>query len=417
MAIDAKTLETITAGIKKRRLGAEIHFGSQTPRVYRIPYKSPGMNYATQGGFPIGRFGTSWGKGSTFKSRSAYELMAQAQHLPQAAEEALWPRIKVYRELGEDRRVRLLEDELEYIKDHWPDGMEIALYNAELQWDKVWAKKLGIDTDRVLIVESLVIEEICEIMQNSFAGIDMHVVDSTSNAGSLATHKADYGEHGGYGPEARAWKRSLMKCMVSFDYGRNVGVLINQASTNMKTSGAQPVSTQFISHTSSLTLKFETAYQLYSQNGVLEQGKKTGDDDASLAGRREADGIDIMMTVDKSRVCRPMRVAHLYARYGAKTFDFVRELVDMAIFHEIIVKKTTWYSIVNKETGEFENLGQGLKAVYNRLVEDVDLRGFVYATQMMTLDSEDDFEVEDIEAYRDRLASDGEEEAPKEEAA
>jgi RecA/RadA recombinase len=380
-------LGKIIAAVEKKKLGVTIHRGDEAENVYRIPFRSPNINYATEGGLPIGRFSLFWGGESSYKSRAAYEAMAQAQDLAAVAEESLMPRIRFLRALGLDGYAKQLEDELQYIQETWPDGMEIAFYNCEQQWDKKWAAKLGVDVHRIILVNGQAIEDIVDTMEGTYDQIEMHVIDSTSNAASileLNKKKTD----SLYAPDARAWKRSIRDSMVHFNPERNVGLLINQASTRVSGPGAGgsiPVSTRYLMHTSSMTLRFERGQYLYMQDGVLKTDKPDGADKLSLAGRVEPGGVEIFATVQKSRVCRPFRVAALHARVGAREFDHYWEMFNAGVHYGIIEKSGSWFRV----KGEEKNIGQGEKAVIAHLKSDVDLCDQIYARLMYELIRED----------------------------
>lgn len=384
MPITDAELGKIVKAAEKKKLGVTIHRGDQMEHPRRIPFKSPNMNYATEGGAPIGRFSLFWGGESSYKSRCAYELMAQAQDLPHAAELALYPRIVFLRDCGLDKYAKALEEELEYLQSTWPDGMEIAFYNCEQQFDKIWAQKLGIDTHRLILVEGQAIEDIVDTMEGTYSTIDMHVVDSTSNAASISelnSKKTD----ALYGPDARAWKRSIRDSMVHFDPERNVGLLINQASTNVRTGGSTPVSTRYLMHTSSMTLKFERGKFLYMHDGVLKDEKLEGGDKISLAGRQEPGGVEIFATTQKSRVCRPFRIAALHARFGAREFDHTWEMFNAGVFFGIIKGGGGgWYTVDGDEKKV-----QGEKGVRVRLEQDAALCGKIYARLMYEIVRED----------------------------
>lgn len=399
MGITHHELDKLLSAVEKKMTkGSRIHRGNAIEYARRIPFKSPNMNYATEGGAAIGRFNAFWGGESSFKTRLLYELIAQAQNLNEASELALYPRIKLYRDIGENVRARILEEELEYIQARWPDGMECAYYNAEMQYDGRYAEKLGIDTDRLIVVESTTIEDIVGVMQSTYDTIDMHAVDSTSSCSSVEEQGMKLTDRR-MGLDARVWKTALKKTMRHFDNERNVGILIHQVSTNIRTGGLQAVSTRFLRHTSSMTIKFQRGRYLFVQDGVLKPDKPDGADEHSLAGRVEPDGVEIFAEVEKSRVCRPFRIAALHARFGAKTLDHVWELVNAAIHLGIATRtseKSSWYIV----KGDEDDKHNGEKQLYHRVAGDDELQAEIYARLMRLIDDpeEDELKPEEMAA-------------------
>jgi recombination protein RecA len=396
MPIDVAERDRIFAALEKK-LGDdfEIHSGAETGDVYRIPFRSPNMNYATEGGIAIGRFNQFWGGWSSFKSRMLFELIAQAQDLADVVERSLMPRIKLYRDEGNDRLAKRYTEELDYIRSTWPDGMECAYYNAEQQYDPSWAQRLGIDTDRLIIVESQTIEDIVSTMEATYSIIDFHAVDSTSNASSVEEQGMKMTDRR-MGLDARVWKQTLRKSGKHFDGKKNVGVLINQVATNIRTGGTQPVSTRYLSHVSSMTIKFETQRFLYLQDGILREDKPPGAEKVSLAGRVEADGREVYATVEKSRVCRPFRIALLHARFGAKQFDHVWEYANAAEFLGIAEKSGSTYKL----PGDAKSV-RGLKGLMQRIAGDKDLQDLIYAKLMHRTEELEEQEIQILEDEED----------------
>lgn len=376
-------LEAIYSKITSKMTMTAVHRGSEVEDVYRVPFESPNLLYATEGGIPIGRFSQFWGGLSSFKTRAAYECIRAAQTLPVAAERVLMPRIKDLKERNLPLRAKRLQQELEYLRETWPNGMECAFYNAEQQYDPEYAKKLGIDTDRLNLVESQVIEDIVGIIEATAHLVEMHVIDSTSSAASVEEHAMEMTDRR-RGLDARVWKQTLRKAMAHWSPQRNVGILINQVSTNQTHGGDQPVSTKFIGHTSSMTMKFQRAKFLYRVDGVLKEDKPKGADEQSLAGRVEPAGVQIYASIEKSRVCRPFRIAALQADFVTRSYDHSWELANAAEFFGMVEKSGTWYKVPHVEKAI-----QGEKGLTKYIREDQEFAERIYARLMYSLEEED----------------------------
>lgn len=358
-----------------------IHPGDESVPVYKLPFRAPNMNYATEGGIGFGRLASLYGDPATGKTRNAYELIAQLQGLPGTAEVLLLPRIAYHTALSDDTklddfyrryheaRVFWLQEELEWIRNMFPNGGEAVFYNAEQQFDPKYAERIGIDTKRLVIVDSTVIEEICEMMQNLFAHYCMHVVDSTSYASSNLQLKEDVGKSL-YAVDARQWKASLKPAMTYFDRTTNIAVLVHQMSTNMRTGGQDPNSTKFMRFASSMSIRFERGKFLWLKDGVLVEDKIEGADKQSMAGRAEPDGVEVFAKVEKSRTCRPFRIAGMQFKYkGEVGYVQVHDLAQAAVYYDMIIKGGAgWYTLTDGKKA------QGLKAVYAFLADHEDVR-------------------------------------------
>lgn len=377
------------AALEKKLGKGSIHKASESVPVNHLPFLEPNLNYATMGGAPFGRFAALYGDESTGKTRVAYELIAQLHDLPRSAEVVLEPRIAYHTAFADDTNlddkirsrhaevvVRLIE-ELDWIRRTFPDGAEAVYYNAEQQFDSIYAAKIGIDLDRLLIVESTTIEDIGSALEAYYGHYAMHVVDSTSSASSLLSQKQDPGKSL-MGTDARVWKTVIRDSLAvgGWDIERNLGVLIHQMSTNIKTGGAQAASTRYLRHTSSCSIKFTRGKFLWNRDGVLKEDKAEGADEASMAGIAEPDGIEVYAKIEKSRTCRPFRVGGLQFDFKKLHFTTMHDLANAGLYFAakgvpgMINKSGSWYKV----DGEDENIGQGLKTVYTRLSDDEELR-------------------------------------------
>lgn len=385
-------LAKVHAAMEKRLGKGSVHKASESVPVNHLPFMEPNLNYATMGGTPFGRFAALYGDESTGKTRVAYELIAQLHDLPESAEAILIPRIAYHSALADDtmfgdemrarhaERVERLTEELEWIRETFPDGADAVYYNAEQQFDPVYAEKIGIDLDRLLIVESTTIEDIVGAMEGYYAHYPMHVVDSTSSASSLLSQKQEPGKSL-MGVDARQWKAALRDSLAvgGWDPSRNLGVLIHQMSTNLRTGGAQAQSTRYLRHTSSCSIKFSRGKLLWEKDGVLTDTKETGADESSMSGVAQPDGVEVYATIEKSRTCRPFRNAGLQFDYKNLCFTTMHELAQSGLWYGaqgipgMIVQSGSWYKVA----GEEANIGQGLKTVYTRLQQDEDLRASI----------------------------------------
>lgn len=324
----------------------------------------------------------------THNTLCALELVAQAQNLPESAETVLWPRIQYHRTLGDFVTLpggeklytaARLEDELEWIRENFPDGARCLWHDIEGQFDKKRAQAIGIDTDALYMTELTVIEDFGYALPFGYRNYHLQVMDSTSAASSQLKLKQEPGKSAGYGIDARQWKDIMRSSMTYFGPGKNdsgipnMVVMIHQMSTNMRTGGSQAVSTKFLRHTSSCSIEFTRGQFLWEKDGVLTDGKTEGADDSSMAGMAEPDGLEVFVKISKSRTCRPFRVGAMHFDYKTLRYPLEAELASSGLYYGIFRQKGSWFYVVD-ENGEEQNIGQGLKTVYARLVEDEVLR-------------------------------------------
>lgn len=377
----AELERALAAGVEKYG-PTSLHYASTSLPINRVPFVEPQINFATQGGMPFGRWAALYGHPMSGKSRVALELVAQAQQLPHSAEVTLIPRIAYHSALADDaslpddvRRKHLetaenLDRELSWIRQEFPHGADAILYNAEAQFDPVWAKKLGVDNDRLMMFESVTIEEIMDVAMGLYKHVPIHIIDSTTNTSSIYRQKDDMGKPS-YGRNALQWKDCLLHSLVEWDRERNIGIMIHQMSTVQNTGGSKSTATNYMNFISRLTLRFDHGAALYKQDGMLMPKKATGADEAAMAKKAQWDGREVFVTVEKSTVGRPRRIAGLQWDYARETFVTEHELALSGIYFRIIKKSGNWFSF------DGESIAQGWKALYRHIAEDAELQAQV----------------------------------------
>jgi recombination protein RecA len=259
-------------------------------------------------------------------------------------------------------RTERLINELDWIRATFPNGADAVYYNAEQQFDPVWAEHIGIDLDRLVIVESTTIEEIVELMQNYYPHVPLHVVDSTSNASTYLSQKHEVGKSL-MGVDARQWKVCLRDSLPFFDPQRNIAILIHQLSTDIRSGAVKAQATRYMRFVSRLSVRFYHGKALYMKNGVLQlDPEKVGD---------EYDGREVFAKIEKSTVGRPFREASLQWDFNRGEFVAPHELASSALKFGLVMGGGPggWY-----KTAEGERIGQGLKSVYAWLANDEEVR-------------------------------------------
>jgi RecA/RadA recombinase len=377
-----------------------IHPASSSPPVFHLPFRNPHLTYATEGGAPWNRSISLYGEESTGKTLALYELYAMAQALPYSMDDLWRRRIEYHRGHGHAKVVAALEDEIAWVHDQFPDGAECCHYDIEGQFDKRRAAKVGVDVDRLYLSELNVIEDICGALSSLFPLFHIHGLDSTSNATSMLRLKHDPGKSL-FGVDARQWKYALRDAFTYFGPLKNgtgipnMLVMIHQMSTNASTGASQAAVGKYIKFISSCSVRFSRGAFLWEKNGVLLSDKTAAygsaekADKASMAGVAEADGAEIYAKIEKSRTCRPFRAAGMQFDYKRLTYRPLHELASSALYYGIIEKRGSWFKVA----GEEEALGQGLKAVYERLADDGDLRDQIMARLLDFHDEGDEIDL------------------------
>lgn len=230
-------------------------------------------------------------------------------------------------------------------------GGVVAFIDAEHALDPVYAARLGVDVDEVLISQPDYGEqalEICDMLVRSGA-IDCIVIDSVAALVPRAEIEGEIGDTT-VGLQARLMSQALRKLAGSLAKSNTTCVFINQLREKIGVMFGNPETT-----TGGRALKFFSSVRIEIRR--IDSIKKDGE----IVGNR------VRAKVVKNKVAPPFRQAEFDLMYGE---GISREgcIVDMAVDAGVAKKSGAWYTY-----GE-ERLGQGREAAKKTLRENPDLR-------------------------------------------
>ena len=220
-----------------------------------------------------------------------------------------------------------------------------AFIDAEHALDPVYAKKLNVDIDNLLISQPDSGEQaldIAEALVRSNA-IDIIVVDSVAALVPKAELEGEMGD-AHVGLQARLMSQALRKLTAVISKSRTTAVFINQLREKVGVMFGNPEVT-----TGGRALKFYASVRLdVRKTETLKQGN-------------DVVGSHTRVKVVKNKVAPPFRQAEFDIMYGE---GISREgiLVDMGTSLSILDKSGAWYSFENERLGQGrENVKQLLK--------------------------------------------------------
>ncbi|WP_241423130.1 recombinase RecA [Candidatus Contubernalis alkaliaceticus] len=215
-------------------------------------------------------------------------------------------------------------------------GGYVAFIDAENAMDPVYAKRLGVDIDNLLISQPDTAEqglEIAETLVRSGA-IDVLVVDSVAALVPRAELEGDMGD-AHVGLQARLMSQALRKLSGVISRSRTIAIFINQLREKVGVFFGNPETTP-----GGRALKFYSSVRLDVRRiETLKQGN-------DMIGNRTR------IKVAKNKVAAPFKQAEFDIIYGE---GISREscVLDVGLSIDLINKSGAWYSL-----GE-ERLGQG----------------------------------------------------------
>lgn len=241
---------------------------------------------------------------------------------------------------------------LHIVAEAQKNGGLAAFIDAEHALDPVYARRLGVDIDNLLVSQPDTGEqalEIAEALVRSGA-IDVIVIDSVAALVPRAELEGEMGD-AHVGLQARLMSQALRKLTGSISKSRTCAIFINQIREKVGVMFGNPEVTP-----GGRALKFYASVRLEVRKvESIKQGSET------VGNRTRA-------KVVKNKVAPPFRQAEFDIIYGE---GISREsgLIDIGVELEIINKSGTWYSF------EGERLGQGKENVKDYLKEHPELAG------------------------------------------
>ena len=302
------------------RMGEKRH-----EKIPAIPTGSLGLDIALGiGGLPRGRIVEIYGPESSGKTTLTLEVIAQCQKL----------------------------------------GGTAAFIDAEHALDPIYAEKLGVNVDELLVSQPDTGEqalEVADIMVSS-GGIDILVIDSVAALVPKAEIEGEMGDHH-VGLQARLMSQALRKITGNVQKSDTLVIFINQIRHKIGVMFGSPETTA-----GGNALKFYSSVRMDIRRiGTVKDGD-------------EAVGNETRVKVVKNKVSPPFKQAEFQILYN-KGINRLGELIDKGADLDIVEKAGAWYSYEGEKIGQgkanaidfLEQNPKLLKAIEKQVLEAIDL--------------------------------------------
>lgn len=225
-----------------------------------------------------------------------------------------------------------------------------AFIDAEHAFDKLYAAKLGVDVEELLISQPDYGEQALEIADNLIrsGAIDIIVIDSVAALVPKGEIEGEMGESK-MGLQARLMSQALRKLTGTISKTGCCCIFINQLREKIGVMFGNPETT-----TGGNALKFYSSVRL-----DVRRTSQIKDAD-EVAGNR------VKVKIVKNKVAPPFRFAEFDIMFG-EGISKAGEIIDLGVEYEILKKSGSWFSY-----GE-TRLGQGRDAVKQLLLDNPDL--------------------------------------------
>ena len=336
-----KKVTDIKEGDKSKQLDSalgqiERQFGSGTvmrmgekrhEKIPAIPTGSLGLDIALGiGGLPRGRIVEIYGPESSGKTTLTLEVIAQCQKM----------------------------------------GGTAAFIDAEHALDPIYAEKLGVNVDELLVSQPDTGEQALEVADIMVAsgGIDILVIDSVAALVPKAEIEGEMGDHH-VGLQARLMSQALRKITGNVKKSDTLVIFINQIRHKIGVMFGSPETTA-----GGNALKFYSSVRMDIRRiGTVKDGD-------------EAVGNETRVKVVKNKVSPPFKQAEFQILYN-KGINRLGELIDKGADLDIIEKAGAWYSY------EGEKIGQGKANSIEFLEQNPKLLKTIEKQVLDTLNKED----------------------------
>jgi recombination protein RecA len=225
-----------------------------------------------------------------------------------------------------------------------------AFIDAEHALDPDYAKKLGVDTDALLVSQPDTGEQALEIadMLIRSGAIDVVVIDSVAALVPRAEIEGEMGDSH-VGLQARLMSQALRKIAGALNQTKTTAIFINQLREKIGVMFGSPETT-----TGGKALKFYASVRLDIRR--IE----------TLKDGTDAVGNRTRVKVVKNKCSPPFKVAEFDILYG-HGISKEGSLIDLGVEHAIVRKSGAWY------TYDGDQLGQGKENARNFLRENPDV--------------------------------------------
>jgi recombination protein RecA len=289
----------------------------ETLEIEAIPTGSLGLDIALGiGGVPRGRVIEIYGPESSGKTTLALHIVAEAQKA----------------------------------------GGMAAFVDAEHALDPIYARKLGVDTENLIVSQPDTGEQALEITDTLVRSnaIDVLVIDSVA---ALVPRAEIEGEMGDMQPglQARLMSQALRKLTGSISRSRTVVIFINQVRMKIGVMYGNPETT-----TGGNALKFYASVRL--------DIRRTG----QIKDRDEIVGNTTRVKVVKNKVAPPFRQVEFDIMYGSG-ISKTGEILDLGVKAGIVEKSGAWFSF------DSQRIGQGRENAKKFLADNPEIAGRIEA--------------------------------------
>jgi recombination protein RecA len=270
---------------------------------------------------------------------------------------------------------------LQVISECQKKGGTAAFIDAEHALDPLYAEKIGVSVDDLLVSQPDNGEQALEItdMLVRSGAVDVVVVDSVAALTPRAEIEGDMGDSH-MGLQARLMSQALRKLAGNIKRSNTMVIFINQIRMKIGVMFGSPETT-----TGGNALKFYAAVRLDIRRiGAVKKGD-------------EILGNETRVKVVKNKVAPPFKKAEFEIIYG-EGISRLGEVIDMGVENDLVDKAGSWYSYNGERIGQGKDNSRTYLKEHPEIAEEIEAK-----LRTLLLPSADDLnqdieEVDEVEA-------------------
>ena len=244
---------------------------------------------------------------------------------------------------------------LEVIAEIQRNGGTAAFVDAEHALDPVYAEKLGVNVNDLLVSQPDTGEQALEItdMLVRSGAVDVVVIDSVAALTPKAEIEGEMGELQ-VGLHARLMSQALRKLTGNIKRSNTIVIFINQIRLKIGVMFGNPETT-----TGGNALKFYSSVRLDIRRiGAIKNGE-------------EVIGNQTRVKVVKNKVAPPFREAEFEIMYG-QGISREGEIIELGVAHNFIEKSGSWYAYKGERIGQGKENAREFLKTHPDIARDVE---------------------------------------------
>jgi recombination protein RecA len=246
---------------------------------------------------------------------------------------------------------------LQVVAEAQKAGGAAAFIDAEHALDPIYAGKLGVDIDELLVSQPDTGEQALEItdMLVRSGAVDVVVIDSVAALTPKAEIEGDMGDSH-MGLQARLMSQALRKLTGNIKRSNTMVIFINQIRMKIGVMFGNPETT-----TGGNALKFYASVRLDIRRiGAIKRGD-------------EVIGNETRVKVVKNKVAPPFKQCEFEILYGEGT-SREGELIDLGVKLGMIDKAGAWYSYNEERIGQGKDNVRAFLKEHKQIAEEIEAR-------------------------------------------